>query len=108
MTGSLENASFPPKLEELFHGMPEALGALEDFKTHVEESVTAAAYDERVQGMIRPVVLSGNVDMPVSNFMNLQHILKDEYGLYGDNLVRAIYRCSRYIKREEGLTGVFD
>ncbi|MEX1995214.1 MAG: hypothetical protein WD887_00350 [Candidatus Saccharimonadales bacterium] len=105
---SLENGSFPPKLEELFHDMPEALSALEDFKAHVEESVTAAAYDERVEGMLRPVVLSGNEDMPVPDFMNLQHILMEEYGLHGDNLVRAIYRCSKHIKREEGLTKVFN
>jgi hypothetical protein len=87
------------RLEEIFDDMPEAHAALEDFSAHVEESVTGAAYDERVVDLMRPTVLS-DATISIPDFLYLQKILKEEYALEGNNLVRAIYRCSKNIKAE--------
>jgi hypothetical protein len=83
-------------------------GASEDTAGYAEESVTAAAYDENVVDIIGNIVLSDEPGMEPSDFLQLKQYLEDIYGLRGDDLTRAMYRCAQNIKRSHGISRMID
>jgi hypothetical protein len=83
-------------------------GAVDDMRTYGEEAITAAAYDDTVDAILRPIVVSDSAEMPVSDMRFLQDYLQREHGLRGDDLTRAIYRCAMKIRRQEGIKGITD
>jgi len=101
------NAQSPTKLSS-FLNFGHIKGGLEDMRTYSEEAVTAAAYDSEVETILRPVVVSDDPEMDVADLRYLQSYLQEEYGLHGDDLTRAIYRCALNIKRQEGIKKVID
>jgi len=95
-------------LEVDFIGAPHIQAAIEDMRGYAEEQVTGASYDERVEAILRPVVLSDDPEMAVEDFRNLHRHLREEWGLRGNDLVRAIYRCAQNIRKSEGISRIFD
>jgi hypothetical protein len=81
---------------------------LDDQAMELEERITAAAYDPRVEGIIRQVVINEAPAMDVGEFRELHKYLQEEYGLGGNDLTMALYRCYKHIKKSEGITTVFD
>lgn len=82
--------------------------SIDDLTAYAEEVVSAAAYDDEIVKIIESVVLDDDPCMNPDNFKELKARLEDEYGLWGDDLTRALYRCAVYVKKINGISRVID
>lgn len=96
------------QVKDPFQGDLHIRASIEDMVGYLEETVSAAAYNERIVEIMEPVVLDDNPCMDPSDFRELKAEIEDEYGLSGDDLTRALYRCAMYIKRINGIAKVVD
>lgn len=100
----LERAQIQDPFQEDWH----IRAGIEDMIGYAEEAVSAAAYDEGLLEIMEPVVLDDDPCMDPSDFIELKARIEDEYGLSGDDLTRALYRCAMYLKKINGIAKVVD